>query len=80
MTDALKIIKSTFTDHEKAHAELEGHRAKAIEHFGGHVHYAGGSTSSIPIHNDSGELTGYTFLMVSGWKNAAPEPTSQDTE
>jgi hypothetical protein len=72
--DETKNFSSQFSDPNGAHAELESHRAKAIEHFGGHVHVVNSNTTSVPMHDASGNHTGHTFMVTSVWKKAPPEP------
>lgn len=69
-----KSFTTSFDDANKANGELEAHRAKAIDHFGGHVHIVNTHTSSVPMHDEAGMHTGHTFVMTSVWKAAPPEP------
>lgn len=72
-----KSFTTSFSNPNMAHAELESHRFKAIEHFGEHVHNLGTNTSSVPMHDETtGEITGHTIVMTSVWKAAPPEPTA----
>lgn len=76
MSDETKVIRTTFTDPNKAHDELENHRGMAVEHFGGHVHIVNTNSSSIPTHDEAGLHTGWTVLLTSVWKKAPEDPAS----
>lgn len=76
MSDETKTFRTTFQDPDKAHDELESHRGRAIQHFGGHVHIVKTNSSSIPTHDEAGNSTGWTVLMTSVWKKAPEDPAS----
>lgn len=75
MTDEIKAFSSTVTDIDLMGKEMESHRQQAETAFGGNVLAANMSTSSIPMHDAQGKLTGeFTHVVTTSWKKAPAEP------
>jgi hypothetical protein len=77
MTDETKAFTSQITDPNAVAAEHEAHRAKAIEHFGGHVHVVRSNQSTVPLHDDQGNPAGQTIIVTTVWKKAPTDDVTQ---
>jgi hypothetical protein len=73
MSDDIHVATSNITDPNGVHQAMEAHRAEACTKFGTeHAVYRGGSTTSVPTHDDVGNITGHIYVVTSSW--AKPEP------